>query len=130
MVRVSSRLFSIALAALALSACVDAEDGDDVTLGEAEQSLVSEGCTTIGETACRGELSINVGGATYSAYYYRNFALGSPPSGITNAMIVLHGVDRNAWEYFGSGLAAARYRDRLSSTIVVAPLFPTPAKAS
>jgi hypothetical protein len=91
--------------------------------GAVEQELGAEGCIEYEAEDCNGIMTVPVGGVGYSMRYWRNFALGNPPSSITNAVIVIHGADRNPWNYFGAALDAARKEGLAAQTIVVAPWF-------
>jgi hypothetical protein len=104
-----------------LAACgAPGELGDDVA--QSAQAL-SEGCIAYDGNSCYGNLTVESGGVGYTVRYFRNFALGAPPSNITNAVVVVHGVNRNPWGYFGAALEATRDEGILPQTVVVAPLF-------
>jgi pimeloyl-ACP methyl ester carboxylesterase len=54
---------------------------------------------------------------------YRNFALTQANPGLTRAVIVLHGAQRNGDGYFATALGSAASRGALMNTLIVAPHF-------
>jgi pimeloyl-ACP methyl ester carboxylesterase len=56
---------------------------------------------------------------------YQSFSLAAGDSLVTQAVIVVHGVERNANDYFRNMNEAATLAGRASSTIVIAPQFQT-----
>ncbi|WP_373067207.1 alpha/beta hydrolase [Gemmatimonas sp.] len=56
---------------------------------------------------------------------YQSFPLASGDSLVTHAVIVVHGAERNANDYFTSMNEAATLAGRSSSTIIIAPQFQT-----
>ncbi len=113
----------VALAGALAGGCVELEADDDVETAAVEQEVGSEGCVDYEAADCNGIMSVPFGGASYSVRYWRNWALGNPPSSITHAVVVIHGADRNPWNYFGAALDAARKQGLASRTIVIAPWF-------
>jgi hypothetical protein len=57
------------------------------------------------------------------ATIYRTFSLQAPAPEVTEAIIVVHGVLRNADTYFQTMVEATRLADRLPTTLVIAPHF-------
>lgn len=56
---------------------------------------------------------------------YQSFSLAQGDSLVTEAVVVVHGTDRNADEYFSTMAEAAALAGRLSSAIIIAPRFQT-----
>jgi hypothetical protein len=54
---------------------------------------------------------------------YRSHPLQVHNEQITTALIVVHGMNRNATDYFRSGVAGAFLADALESSVVIAPRF-------
>lgn len=90
--------------------------------GMAESALqaVPPACVTP-DDSCKE--SVAVGSARqYTFWYYRSYSLSSPNPNITRAVVVMHGMERNASDYFGwavTGLANAND----PSLLVIAPHF-------
>ena len=68
--------------------------------------------------------SIEIGNGLFLRYYRTHDVSGHHP-GITAAVIIVHGANRNADDYFTTAVVATRAADRLDSTIVLAPNFLT-----
>ena len=54
---------------------------------------------------------------------YRSHPLGTRNEQITTALVVVHGTNRNATDYFRSGVAAGFLAEALERTIIIAPRF-------
>jgi pimeloyl-ACP methyl ester carboxylesterase len=72
------------------------------------------------QAASRGTLTFSVG---CKIDYWRNYALNTPRPSLTQAVIVLHGVSRNAADYARYAETAARAAGTLATTLVLAPRF-------
>jgi hypothetical protein len=55
--------------------------------------------------------------------YYRNVPLETPNAGVRRAVVVVHGLHRNAPGYFSYVVRAAESAGKLEETIVIAPHF-------
>jgi hypothetical protein len=69
--------------------------------------------------SCRAELALAGGG---KIGYYRSLPLASSDA-VERAVVVVHGDERNADDYFSFAIAAARSERRLDDTLVLAPGF-------
>ena len=76
----------------------------------------------LGVALCASRIEIMPGRFLKS---YQSFSLVGGDSLVTQAVIVVHGVDRNANDYFSSMNDAAALAGRSLSTIVIAPQFQT-----
>ena len=54
---------------------------------------------------------------------YRSHPLGARNEQITTALVVVHGTNRNATDYFRSGVAAGFLAEALERTVIIAPRF-------
>lgn len=75
-------------------------------------------CTTA-NTACTE--FVTLGGGPARTMIYRTQPLGVKNEKITRALIVVHGTNRDADNYFRSALAAAFLADALEDTVVIVP---------
>ncbi len=91
--------------------------GDGATTPDGEESV--EPCT-VGSTRCAQRLEI---GPDLYLPVFRTYPLDSSNSRVTQAVIVIHGTNRNADTYFQTMVTAARVADRLNETLVAAPHF-------
>jgi len=66
---------------------------------------------------------VGVGAATGRTLVYRTYALEKKNTAITRALIVVHGLGRDADSYFRHTLAAAFLASALNDTIVIVPRF-------
>lgn len=57
--------------------------------------------------------------------YWRNYALGSSNSAVQRVVIVVHGMNRNADDYFSHIVSAANTTGKYNSTLILAPNFIT-----
>jgi len=80
----------------------------------------AESCVTA--ATCKGQTSLSSG---KKIPYYRNFPLGVANDEITRAVIVIHGMNRNADDYFEYAITAIASTGELDRTIVIAPQFQT-----
>jgi hypothetical protein len=80
-------------------------------------------CTSHEKEACRGRFPIAPGA---DVRYYANYPLTGTAK-ITHAVVVVHGIERNAHAYYLSALDAATAAGAADSTVVVAPDFQTAA---
>ena len=67
-----------------------------------------------------GRLTFSTGKKTP---YYRTYPLNTENRDIKRAVIVIHGLNRTAQNYFSYAVAAAKAEGRLKDTIIVAPRF-------
>lgn len=70
-------------------------------------------------SAC--ERWVTIKGGPGRGMVYSTFALDAPNAGVTRALILVHGVGRNADHYFETATAAAFLAGALENTIVIAP---------
>jgi len=75
-------------------------------------------CTTA-TSACTE--FVTLGGGPMRSMIYRTYSLATKNEKITRALIVIHGTNRDADNYFRSSLAAAFLADALEDTIVIVP---------
>jgi hypothetical protein len=75
-----------------------------------------------GVARCAGRIEIAPGRFVPS---FQSFALGQGDSLVTDAVVVVHGTERNADEYFTTMVEAAALSGRLQSTVIIAPRFQT-----
>ena len=66
---------------------------------------------------------VTLGGGPSRSMIYRTYSLDKKNPMITRALIMVHGVNRDADNYFRSATAAAFLADALEDTIVIAPRF-------
>lgn len=83
-------------------------------------SADAEPCTTA--TAACTEW-VHVGARADRSLVYRTYALDTTNDRVTRALVVVHGVRRNADGYFRTGVASAFLADALADTVVIAPRF-------
>lgn len=108
--RIAALLLSV------LTAC-----GTDTGAGPGSEPAAPTPCTS--PTArCTAWVVIGDG---LNLRYFRSLPLEIPNPGVTRAVIVVHGTNRNADDYFETMVAATRAAGRLESTVVVAPNFVT-----
>lgn len=72
---------------------------------------------------CTPRISFNIGGTTYKIPYCRNHALGTPSTAYSRAVIVIHGCERNAIDYFNDINGIVGEERELDDTIIIAPQF-------
>jgi hypothetical protein len=72
---------------------------------------------------CRAELVLADGG---KLGYYGSGRL-APSDAVSRVVVVIHGDERNADDYYGYALVAAQSEQRLDDTLVLAPSFPAAA---
>lgn len=89
---------------------------DEDTLTKPDYIHVA-GCQT-----SNGRITVDEG---MKVRYWRNYPLGNPNSAITRAVIVIHGMSRNADDYFSRIVSAARTEGVINDTIILAPRFIT-----
>jgi len=77
-------------------------------------------CTT--DTAMCTEW-VTVGGGPERALVYRTYSLDVKNEGITRALVVIHGGERNAGNQFRNALAAGFLAGALENTVVISPRF-------
>jgi hypothetical protein len=69
-------------------------------------------------------ITFNIDGNILKIPYSRNYALGSTNENIIRAIIVIHGKNRNAFDYYNTILDAAKTADHAEeTTIIIAPQF-------
>ncbi len=76
-------------------------------------------CTDAG--ACTEWVTLGSGGAR--ALLYRTFPLTMRNTGVRGALIMVHGIERNADHYFATATSAAFLASALDDTVVIAPAF-------
>lgn len=93
-------------------------------------SLVLSGLTVpttaahaVSSSVSERSLSITVDGTRYRQDYWGNGSLTSRDTSVRTAVVVVHGTSRNADDYAGYAMRAARDANEASSTLVVAPHF-------
>lgn len=64
---------------------------------------------------------VTLGEGASRAMVYRSFSLAAKNDQITRALVVIHGANRDADNYFRSSLAAAFLADALEDTLVISP---------
>ena len=64
---------------------------------------------------------VTVGGGPWRSMIYRTHSLDTPNAAITRALVVVHGTNRDADNYFRSTLAAAFLAGALDDTAVIVP---------
>lgn len=77
---------------------------------------------TEGKGECAASIRI---GTQLTLRYYRTHPLDTLNSGVRHAVIVVHGTNRNADDYFETMIVATRSAGMLDSTVVIAPNFLT-----
>ena len=60
---------------------------------------------------------------SFTSAYFRTFSLGGQNTDITRAVIVVHGILRDADEYFSTIISAARAVGELDHVVIIAPWF-------
>jgi hypothetical protein len=76
----------------------------------------------VGASVCAVRIEVTPGRFVRS---YQSFPLATGDSLVTQAVVVVHGTNRDADDYFATMMDAARLADRVSTTIVIAPRFIT-----
>jgi poly(3-hydroxybutyrate) depolymerase len=107
------RTFAIAMLALSAGACGGAESATGPSYPD---------CTEAAEE-CLDRLDV---GSGLSLPFYRNFSLTTPNPAITQAIIVVHGVDRDANDFYHTVATAAKQAEEEGTTLVLAPHFECP----
>jgi hypothetical protein len=74
-------------------------------------------------TACNDLFAFAVGTNTWNVPYCHNFDLDVPNPDVTRVVIAVHGVDRNAPDYYRYALNAATADGVVDHTLIVAPQF-------
>jgi hypothetical protein len=74
-------------------------------------------------TACNDLFAFAVGANTWKIPYCHNFDLDAPNPDVTRVVIAVHGVDRNAPDYYRYALDAATADGVADHTLIVAPQF-------
>jgi len=73
---------------------------------------------------CDQRMTLQVeGGGSKEIPYCSNHTLGDPQQSVERAVIVIHGVDRNATDYYNYVYTAAYTVSAVSDTIIIAPQF-------
>lgn len=72
---------------------------------------------------------VKLGDGASRALVYRTFPLTAKNDKITRALVVIHGANRDADNYFRSSLAAAFLADALDDTIVISPRLASAASS-
>jgi hypothetical protein len=110
----SARTRSVLYGALAIVGCGGST--------EPATNTTARPVCTIGTAVCASRIEVTPGRFVQS---YQNFRLADGDSLVTQAVIVVHGVERNADDYFTSMVEAATLAERISSSIIIAPRFIT-----
>ena len=71
------------------------------------------------------KLSMRISGHTLQIPYFSNLSLSNVDEGIAHAVIVIHGNNRDADNYFNNMSAAALRAEDADSTVIIAPQFLT-----
>jgi hypothetical protein len=72
------------------------------------------------------KMKMNISGHSLKIPYFSNHSLEVSRSDISRAVVVLHGVERNASDYYNNMITATFMRPNLSdSTVIIAPQFLT-----
>lgn len=82
-------------------------------------SLASAGPCIKADSSCTEWVSL--GGAPARSLIYRTFSLETRNESVTRALVIVHGAQRDADNYFRNSLAAAFLAGALDNTIVIAP---------
>src|SRR5216683_2017525 len=83
----------------------------------ARASSAQQPCV-VADSSCKESFAVG----QYSFWYYRSFSLRTPNPNITRAVIVTHGMERNAPDYFQSVVTALGNAQDLT-LLVIAPHF-------
>jgi pimeloyl-ACP methyl ester carboxylesterase len=113
----------VAVTALWTSGCgpLDGDVETDPT-AEVESDLTSPApCTSTSDEACEGTLTFAAG----KMPYFRTYPLGQRNEAVTQAVIAVHGISRNHAGQFSAIVRAARSRNALDQTLVLAPKYLT-----
>ena len=95
--------------------------GASCTKPEADASYPA--CSAAAE-ACLDRIAIPAAnGAARNVPFFRNFAIDAPNAAVTRAIIVVHGSDRDAGNYFQTLLTAAQQSGLDGQTIILSPHF-------
>ena len=84
--------------------------------------VASRAPCTAGVARCAARIEIAPGRFVPS---FQSFSLAQGDSLVTEAVVVVHGTERNADEYFTTMAEAAALSGRLQSTVIIAPRFQT-----
>ena len=84
--------------------------------------MASRAPCTAGVARCASRIEIAPGRFVPS---FQSFALAQGDSLVTEAVVVVHGTERNADDYFTTMAEAAALSGRLQSTVIIAPRFQT-----
>ena len=99
------------------------DSGSDLA---ATQTSVPASAANQGIGICTQRISVEVDGISMRIPYCRNFALGTANEAIERAVVVIHGTNRTAENYFNYVMnAAAQVGGADSKTIILAPQFLT-----
>jgi pimeloyl-ACP methyl ester carboxylesterase len=91
-------------------------------------TIASDAPCTTASAACTE--MVGVGGSPGRTLVYRTYPLEAKNAAITRALVVIHGLGRNAESYYRSALAAALLAGALGDTLIVAPHFASNAGKS
>src|SRR5262249_22335573 len=72
----------------------------------------------VADQSCKESMAVG----PYRFWYFRSYSLYTPNAEITRAVIVTHGLERNAGDYFAAAVAALG-NDADPSLLVIAPHF-------
>ena len=72
-------------------------------------------------SSCRDTITLSNG---WKVFYWSNYPLTTNNSTVERAIVVIHGLDRNADDYFGYIVSPAQQEGELERTIIIAPRFP------
>ena len=75
-------------------------------------------------SACKASLPLS---SSFTSEYFRSFSIESKNPDITRAVIVVHGILRDADEYFSTVVSAARAAGELAHVVLIAPKFKSKA---
>ena len=95
----------------------------DFTTAE-DENTAAAACTTASADCLRTVTLTGDGEGTFSFYAsFPIYAAAAEWTGLTTAVIVVHGVNRNADDYFGWMMNALRAEGREAATVLIAPNF-------
>ncbi|HXN24720.1 MAG TPA: hypothetical protein VOA41_18455 [Candidatus Dormibacteraeota bacterium] len=80
--------------------------------------VYAEQACMVAETSCKESLAVG----EYNFWYFRSYSLQTPNPNIKRAVIVMHGLERNAPDYFQTAVNALR-NDTDPTLVVIAPHF-------
>ncbi|MCO4097914.1 MAG: alpha/beta hydrolase [Gemmatimonas sp.] len=114
--RGTPRSVALAILKFAVVAC-----GSEPLSSPTTPTSTRQACA-VATSLCAARIEVTPGRFVRS---YQSYSLGAGDSLVTQAVVVVHGTDRNADDYFATMMDAVRLANRVPSTIVLAPRFIT-----